>query len=72
MRGLFNYLQNYEAWKTGSQGKARVYMGLIALFSSYAQRNFPYHIEGGGGQSQLEHFPSLFNLLLSPPHARFR
>ena len=33
--------------KTASQGKVRVYMGILQLFCAYYQRNFPYHIDRG-------------------------
>jgi len=50
VRGFLNSLENFEPWKQQdnvlpSQGKIRVYMSVLALFCTYAQPTFPYHID---------------------------
>lgn len=46
VKGLLNAVQSYEPWKDekGSVGKVRVFLGVLALFATYAQRTFPYRI----------------------------
>jgi hypothetical protein len=45
VKGLLNAIQAYEPWKAASQGKIRVYLGVLQLFCTYFQRDFPYHVE---------------------------
>jgi len=45
IQGLLNAIQAYEPWKQGSQHKTQVYLGILALFTAYYQRSFPYHID---------------------------
>lgn len=46
VKGLLNAVQGYEPWKDekGSVGKVRVFLGVLSLFATYAQRSFPYRI----------------------------
>lgn len=44
VKGLLNAVQTYDPWKDGSVGKTRVFLGVFALFCTYYQRTFPYHI----------------------------
>jgi len=46
VKGLLNAVQSYEPWngEHGSVGKSRVFLGVLSLFCTYAQRSFPYHI----------------------------
>jgi hypothetical protein len=44
-KGFLNSVAAYEPWKVAPQGKIRVYLGVLSLFCTYAQRNFPYHID---------------------------
>lgn len=45
VKGLLNAVQSYEPWKEGTVGKAKVYMSVFILFTTYYQRQFPYHIQ---------------------------
>lgn len=45
IKAMLNHVQGYEPWKSNVQGKIRVYMGVLSLFCTYYQRNFPYHID---------------------------
>jgi len=46
VKALLAHLQQYEAWKTASQPKVRVYYAILSLFAAYYQKRFLYHIEG--------------------------
>jgi hypothetical protein len=75
-RGLLNSVAAYEAWKVGSQGKIRVYLGVLTLFCTYAQRNFPYHIDRvesndalyGGDASYLKAVSVFVDTLINQVH----
>eukprot|EP00808_Paulinella_micropora_P032345 g67639.t1 len=73
VKGLLNAVANYEPWKQPSQAKARVYLGILQLFCSYAQRNFPVHIKGvdsndslyGGDPKYLQALYSFVDILVT-------
>ena len=48
VKGLLNAIQACQVWKADSGGsavgKVRVYLGMLALFFTYYQKDFPYHI----------------------------
>ena len=48
VKGLLNAIQACQVWKAEAGGsivgKVRVYLGMLALFFTYYQKDFPYHI----------------------------
>jgi hypothetical protein len=47
VKGLLNVVKGFKAWENASEAKTKVYLAILALFCSYAQAKFPYHIEKG-------------------------
>lgn len=60
IQGLLNAIQQYAPWKSVTPHKTQVFIGMLQLFCTYAQRTFPYHIAGvesndmlyGGGDAE--------------------
>jgi len=44
VKGLLNAVQKYPPWQNACVGKCKLYLGLVRLFSTFAQRKFPYHV----------------------------
>ena len=48
VKGLLNAIQACQVWKAeaggSAVGKVRVYLGMLSLFFTYYQKDFPYHI----------------------------
>jgi len=45
VKGLLNGVSSYEPWKKPGVPKTQVFLGMLQLFCTYYQRNFPYHIQ---------------------------
>lgn len=72
VKGLLNVVNSYAAWENASETKARVYLGFISLFCTYAQVKFPYHIDKvesndtlyGGEATYLEELQAFIDKLI--------
>ena len=60
VKGLLNAIQACQVWKAEAGGSAvgrvRVYLGMLSLFFTYYQKDFPYHI------SEVESNDTLYGL----------
>lgn len=69
VQGLINAVGRYAPWANACIGKARVFMGVLALLCAYGQRNFVLHIDRvesndslyGGGQAYTKGLVALLD-----------
>jgi len=73
VKGLLNAVSAYEPWKKACVAKSQVFLGMLQLFCTYYQRNFPYHIQRvesndslyGGDAKYMKALHSFIDILIT-------